>query len=71
MTKVAVKPTVRLNAYGIISDRLEGVCAAGIRRYYKHRDGGPDDEEINAMGEIAEQYVMNALCEILEFDDET
>ena len=60
-----ISDTVRLNAYAILSRAVEEGAACGVRRAYKHNDQ-PSEEQVT---EAVERGVMNAICEVLRFDD--
>lgn len=63
---VAVRGTVRVNAYVVIARAVEEGVACGWRRAHKHTDS-PGEE---AILEHIEREVMGALCEALNFDDQ-
>jgi hypothetical protein len=64
--RVAVRATVRINAYAAIRDRLEHVGASAVRRWLKHRDTPRLSEaDIQSLGERVTDEVMVALGEIL------
>ena len=58
---------VRLNAYKIIDDVVERAVRYGYRRAHKHVESPTEDHIINEIN----KSVMNELCEILKFDEET
>lgn len=65
--RVEIKhPTVRFNAYRLISEAVEWGVDAGYARAHKHVEN-PDED---AICEAIHQYVMNNLSELMEFDDE-
>lgn len=66
MGKVKVNATVKINAYGIISDALLNAITAGVYRAYKHNDKPTEDH----IADQVHNYVMNELSELLDFGDE-
>jgi hypothetical protein len=61
--RITLKSNVRLRAYNVIADAVEGACDGGVARAFKHTDK-PDRSEIAA---ACTQYVMVALCELIDF----
>jgi hypothetical protein len=59
-----VRPKVKL--YPLISRAVEEGVAYGLQRYNKYNSESPVDVDIVA--EHVEREVLNALCEVLEFD---
>jgi hypothetical protein len=56
--------TVRLKAYGLISDAVERGAAYGWLRAFKHTD----KPTASAAAEAISNSVMSELCEVLEFE---
>lgn len=56
---------MRPNWYVIITRAVEEGAAAGVRRAFKHTDTPTHD----AIVENVEQHVMNAICEVVTFED--
>jgi len=65
--KVQLASRVRIDAYKIIDDAVESGVRYGFSRAHKHADS-PSKEHV--IEEIHRQ-VMNSLCEILKFDEES
>lgn len=63
--KRKVDATIRVRTYSVLADRLEVAVAAGYRRAHKHTDK-PDEA---AICEAIHRYVMDALCEVLDFGE--
>ena len=59
---------IKLRTYPVIARAVEEGVAYGLQRYNKYNDpdvpGGDD-----AIAEHVEREVLNALCEVIEFDD--
>jgi len=64
--KLILNDVVRLNSYRIIDEVVERAVLVGIRRSKKHVDN-PSEEYL---AQEIHKYVMNELCEILNFSDE-
>jgi|APGre2960657373_1045057.scaffolds.fasta_scaffold71517_1 hypothetical protein len=64
---LGIKSTVRLDSYKIINDTIEIGISRGWNRAHKHTET-PSQQHI--LNEI-HTAVMNELCEILKFDEET
>lgn len=58
---------VRINAYKVIDDAIDRAIRYGYHRAHKHQDNPSEDRMI----EEVHRAVMNELCEILKFGDET
>ena len=63
--QIEVTGTIRVNAYAVVSDAIEMAIDGGIRRAFKHTST-PDHQTIRS---CIYEYVTNALCEVLKFDD--
>ena len=63
--RITMHSNVRLRAYEVISDVVEGACEGGVNRAYKHTNK-PTREDVAAS---CAQYVLNALCELIDFGD--
>ncbi len=67
------KPSVKFNAYTIISDAVAAGVRSGLYHAYKHSSvspgthGHPSEDRVC---EVLEDAVMVALCEVLQFEDE-
>lgn len=59
-----MKASVKLRAYEIISRAVEEGVGYGIARAFKYSDA-PDRDSLAEQVELA---VMNALCDVLEFE---
>lgn len=59
------KGTVKIDAYKVIRRAVEEGVECGVRRAHKHTTK-PSNEAIT---ESVEREVMNALCEVLKFDE--
>jgi hypothetical protein len=64
--KVAVIDHVRVNAYAVISRAVEDGIPGGYRRAFKHNDNPTEDQ----IFESIRDYVMNEICDVLQFGDE-
>lgn len=64
MAKTAVKNVVQLNVFTVVEKAVEEGAAYGVRRAYKHTDSPSQDEII----EQVRQGVLNALCEVIDFE---
>ena len=62
--------TVRVNLYEIIHRQVEDGVGWGLRRHWKHREGRPEDVEMEEMRDTVASHVMAALCEVVEFNEE-
>lgn len=62
-----IKTSVKLNAYKIIDSAVEKAVECGIRRAHKHVER-PSEEHL---AQEIHRYVMNELCEILNFDEDS
>jgi hypothetical protein len=60
-----MRHAVKVDLYAIISRAVDEGTAYGVRRAFKHTET-PD---IEATIECVSREVMNALCEVLRFDD--
>jgi hypothetical protein len=65
---------MRVNTYQLLSDKIEEGIRGGLMKCFKrdylmsaHPDGGNLDE---AAVEEIHNYVMNAICEYFNWDDE-
>jgi hypothetical protein len=61
---------MRLNAYAIVSEALEDGLAYGIRRLFKHGDGPLGEDQLLERKDTLHMALMNALCEVIDFDPE-
>ena len=59
------KQPLRLRTYEIVSRAVEEGVGYGLKRAYKYSDAPTQ----GSLQEHIEQAVLNALCEIIEFDD--
>jgi hypothetical protein len=59
-----VRATVKLKAYDVISGAVSAGAQSAAVRSFKHTDA-PTERDI---AEHVEREVMNALCEVLDFD---
>ncbi len=66
--KTAIRASVRLDAYAVISRAVEEGIAYGYQRAHKHLDRGGVASADTIKAEI-ETAVMNALSEVIKFDD--
>ncbi len=57
---------IKWRSYQIISRAVEEGVASGYMRAHKHTDT-PDEEHLK---QEIENYVMMALCEVIDFDDD-
>lgn len=62
------KRRLPLRTYAVVSDAVEAGAAYGLRRFFKHRDDGPDDATLAAMAEAVENAVMASMAEVVDFD---
>lgn len=62
--KLNVKASIQLKTYTIIQDAVERGCQYGVTRAYKHTDK-PSFESIV---QECESAIMNALCDVIDFD---
>ena len=65
MTK-RIRPKIKL--YPVIARAVEEGVAYGIRHAFKHHVAVEAD--LSYVEECVEREVLNALCEVLEFDDD-
>lgn len=66
---VKVRSTVRIDAYGVIDERIHGSVSAAVRRWLKHRDNPRMSEaDIESLSEAIHLEVMCSLCDVLRFD---
>lgn len=65
--RLSIRADVRLRAYDLLERALEEGVAYGWRRAHKHEDN-PSAEHIQ---EQIHNACLNALCEIMNFGDET
>lgn len=63
------KSSLKFNTYGLMSDAVDCGVRYGIRRYYKHRDDEPEEEEIQRMADTIAIAVMNDLSELIMWED--
>jgi hypothetical protein len=63
--KQAVQGSVRINAYIVLCRAIEEGVAVGWRQAHKHT-ADPTGE---ALRDAMENEVLNALCEVFEFDE--
>ena len=66
MTRASLSASVRVRAYSVVARAVEEGVAAGWSRAHKHTDS-PEPETIRQEIDTA---VMNALCDVLDFDQE-
>lgn len=59
---------MRAKEWNLMADCIERGVAAGLRRYYKHRDDGPSQEELDRMVEYATNEVQNEVGEWFYFN---
>lgn len=64
---LGIKSTVRLDSYRIISDTVEIGISHGWNKAHKHTETPSQQHVLNEI----HAAVMNELCEILKFDEET
>jgi hypothetical protein len=63
------KRPVKMQTYSIISEAVSTGLGFGLRRIFKH-DGSPKTEEqVLAATDWIENEILNALCEVIRFDD--
>jgi hypothetical protein len=64
-----IRSSIELNAYALISDRLEDVlCAPALARPFKYREDRPTDEQLKVLAERAHQLVMGELGVIIKWE---
>jgi len=61
-----MKRTVKVKTYTIVARAVEEGVAYGLRRYSKYHDATP----LDAVAEYVEREVMNALSEVIDFDEQ-
>ena len=66
--KVATR--MRFRAHDLVSRAVEEGLGYGIGRLFKHEDGPFTEDQLRERSEKLYDAVMNALCEILDFDPE-
>jgi len=64
---VVLQSDIRLDTYAVISRAVEEGVAYGLRRAWKH-DDSPNEE---ALQQHVESAVMNSLCEVIKFSEES
>jgi hypothetical protein len=70
--KVRVEATVKLRAYPVIQERLEGELLAGIRKVFKYVDGDGrvNEDYMIAHADTILTYLENGICELIDFGDD-
>lgn len=66
--KVATR--LRFKGYAITTTAVEEGLTYGIRRLFKHEDGPFTEDQLLERKDTLHDAVMNALCEVIEFDPE-
>ena len=64
------KQPLRLRTYALVSRAVEEGVAHGIRRYLKYDDRAKMSDE-GSLAEHLEHEILNALCEVVDFGDDT
>ena len=62
------KQSLRLRAYTVVSRAVEEGIAHGIQRYSKYNDTPITTRD--SLHEHLAREILNALCEVVEFEDE-
>jgi phage-related protein len=65
MAKQPIRSPLRVNTWAVVQRAVEEGCAYGARRAFKHTDA-PTSEQIE---DACTRAVIDALCEVLLFDD--
>jgi hypothetical protein len=69
--KVRVEATVKLRAYPVIQEMLEGELKAGIRKVFKYAPEATVDEDyLIAHTDVILNYLENGICELFDFGDD-
>lgn len=70
--RVSVDATVKLRAYPVIQERLEGELLAGIRKVFKYVDGDGrvNEDYMIAHADTILNYLENGICELFDFGDD-
>lgn len=68
----ARKVSVKMRKYPLICRAVEEGCNYAKYRFSKHLDGDTkiEDLDIEALAGCFEDAIMNALCEVIDFEDE-
>lgn len=59
---------LRKSEYESMRHTIEGATAYAIRRWYKHRDDGPDEVVANAMSAAMAETIMGEIAADWDFD---
>ena len=65
LSSVKMKVDLKLKAYSIVSDAVDGAISYGLNRAHKHMDT-PTSVDIH---EAVLTAVMGSLCDIIDFGD--
>jgi hypothetical protein len=69
--RVSVDATVKLRAYPVIQEMLEGELKAGIRKVFKYAPTSSVDEDyLIDHADVILNYLENGICELIDFGDD-
>lgn len=69
MPQILVDTTIHINAYGLISVRLEeALSVPALAHAFKHRDDCPTDAQLSILSDRAHELVMLELGEIIRWE---
>lgn len=60
---------MKSKTYKLLSQAVEEGVAYGVRRYYKHLDNCPTEEELRAMSDCVTAHALDQICEWFDFED--
>lgn len=69
--RVHVDATVKVRAYPVIQEMLEGELKAGIRKVFKYAPTSSVDEDyLIDHADVILNYLENGICELIDFGDD-
>ena len=63
-----MKRKLKVRTYTVVREAVEGAILPGLYKALKHSDERVSEPLLQAMQEQVSLYVMNALCEVIDFD---
>jgi hypothetical protein len=72
MTKLPINPVkIYVKLYDLVNNAVERGVDYGYNKAFKHEISSLTDTQEIYLKDIVARYVMNEICEIIDFDQET